>query len=240
MRDVLTFNGRSLADFNTFFDGSKSFGSPEPDYDIISIPGRNGDLSIYNNRYKDMNISIPCFIRDNFLENYRNLMAFLNSAHGYLRLESSKEPEYFRKALFLGSVEPTTYAFNASGKFTLNFRCHPQRYLKIGEEPIIYTPLPGDTVWTLRNPTHQTAKPNFRVYGIGQVYVNNKTFTTSDLSAGYYLDVDSEICEVTMGPYNMNSHFAGTFPLLEPGDNEIKCQTTLVSRIEVTPRWFEI
>ena len=238
MRDVLIYNGRSLADFNTFFDGSKSFGTPEPDYDIISIPGRNGDLSIFNNRYKDINISVPCFIRDNFLENYRNLMAFLNSSHGYLRLESSKEPLHYRKALFLGTVEPTTSSFNKSGKFTLNFRCHPQRYLKIGETPITLTI--GEGPWIIRNPTLQEAKPIFRVYGVGQTKVNNKTFTTSDLAAGLYLDVDSDLCEVSMGPYNMNDHFAGVFPLFPPGDNEIVCTSAYITKIEVTPRWFDI
>ena len=59
--DELTYNGRQFSEFNTFFDGSKAFGTPEKDYELVEIMGRNGNLSIYNDRFKDITLPFPCF-----------------------------------------------------------------------------------------------------------------------------------------------------------------------------------
>ena len=134
--DELSYNGKNFSEFNTFFDGSKAFGSPEKDYELVEIMGRNGSLSIYNDRFKDILLPFPCFVRSAFLTHYRQLVEFLNSQHGYLRLETSKEPNHFRKALFQGIVEPQTTPFNHGGQFTINFLAKPQRFLKSGETPV--------------------------------------------------------------------------------------------------------
>lgn len=239
-RDTLVYNGRALTEFNVFFDGSKSFGTPEKDYELISIPGRNGDLSIFNNRYKDITVTFPCFIRDNFVENYRNLMAFLNGSNGYLRLETSKEPDHFRKALFLGSVEPKTGAFNKSGHFDLTFRCNPQRWLKSGEK---WTHIEGGaSVYfsTIYNPTLQPAKPLIRLYGTGSVDMGTGHFATVGTNVYDYVDIDCDICDVyTEGGINLNNKFNGTFPVLLPGENQIGVMGS-PCEIDVQPRWYEI
>ena len=256
MRDVITFAGRSLSDFNTFMDQSKSFGSPEKDYEIISIPGRNGDLSIYNNRFKDITVSIPCFIRDNFLENYRALMQYLNSVDGYQRFETSKEPEYFRKALFLGSVEPATSAFNKSGKFTLNFRLNPQRWLKSAED---WVDLSSEDIYYFDNPTNMPAKPIFRFYENGNIYVSSvdsssgtDVFTvTGEVkitnNVDKYVDIDCETfdCYSESGGVITNRNADVTFdvdPIVMPGKNLIVYHVTNPGEIilEIIPRFFMI
>lgn len=226
-RDVLVYNGRALSEFNVFFDGSKSFGSPEKDYEFISIPGRNGDLSIFNNRFKDITITFPCFIKENFVENFRNLTQFLNETHGYLRLETSKEPDYFRKALFLGTSDPKTGSFNKSGTFDLTFRCQPQRWLKSAEDMINVT-----NGWQVFNPTNMPAKPLFRFWGngtvnvidpndidgfIGRIHVTNNAYPS-------YVDIDCETfdCYSESDGIIVNRNADVTFeadPVLMPGEN---------------------
>lgn len=132
----MRFNGKDFADFGVHVDESKAFGSPEKDYELVEIMGRNGNLSIYNDRFKDITLPFPCFIRTGFIEKYRSLLAYLNSQTGYQRLETDKEPNHFRKALFQGIVDPQTTAFNHGGFFTVNFLAHPQRFLKSGEIPV--------------------------------------------------------------------------------------------------------
>lgn len=238
MRDVLTYAGKSFSDFFTVFDGSKAFGSPEKDYDVVSIVGRSGDLSYYNGRFKDITLPFPCFIRYNFLENFRNLTEYLNTVEGYQRLETSKEPNHFRKALFLGVVEPQTTPFNHSGHFTIEFRCHPQRWLKSGEKAIKIT-----AGRYLRNPTLQTAKPLLRIYGIGSVTIEGVEITIDSSiseSTAYtgYVDVDCEIMDAYVGDTNMNNYIhAGEFPVLKPGLNSITLDGVTC---DITPRWFEI
>lgn len=235
MKDELIYGGKSFSEFNTFFDGSKSFGTPEKEYEIISIPGRSGDLSIFNNRYKDIVITFPCFIRQNFLENFRNLTEYLNSLNGYQRLETSKEPDHFRKALFLGLVNPVTGPFNHSGSFEIAFRCNPQRWLKLGEEWFEYTPSQPSVIF---NPTLQPAKPLIRATGGGVVTVGNKSFNLRSTHGFEYVDVDCDICDVYSNDgQNLNGNFSGSFPTIEPGRNQI---IALNATIKIQPRWYEI
>lgn len=242
MKDVLVYGGKSFEEFNTFFDGSKSFGTPEKDYEIISIPGKSGDLSIFNNRYKDQTIDFPCFIRSNFIRNFRSLTEYLNSLNGYQRLETSKEPNHFRKALFLGLVEPKTTPFNHGGSFTISFRCNPQRWLKSGE---IWMRFEGTSLSNhayLFNPTLQPAKPLIRVYGTGIVNVNNKTFNLTSTDTYDYVDIDCEVGNVytiSNGNYiNLNNNFSGVFPVLEVGENTFWSNNG--NTLEIQPRWYEI
>ena len=251
MMDTITFGGRTLSDFNAFFDQSKSFASPEKDYEIISIPGRNGDLSIYNNRFKDFNVSIPCFIRDNFLENYRALMQYLNGVDGYKRFETSKEPDYFRKALFLGSVEPNTSPFNKSGKFTLNFRLNPQRWLKSSESLVDITNQSND--WTVNNPTNMPSKPLFDFRGNGEILIKDslnttiygKITVTNNSGSDVMIDCETFDC-YTITQYGITNRNADvTFnvdPELKIGENYISWTSSqsLGTVIEIAPRFFVI
>ena len=242
MRDVLVYGGKSFAEFNTFFDGSKSFGTPEKDYEIISIPGRSGDLSVFNNRYKDQTIDFPCFIRNNFLENYRALTEYLNSLNGYQRLETSKEPYHFRKALFLGLVEPQTGSFNKSGSFTISFRCNPQRWLKEGENWLTFDTTRGTDHRSIFNPTLQPAKPIIRCYGAGLTFFGGKSFNLQRVDSYDYVDVDCEtknVYTVSNGVMiNLNTNFSGTFPSFEPGETSFYSQNGY--KMEIMPRWYEI
>lgn len=229
--DVLTYNGKAFSEFNTFFDGSKAFGSPEKDYEYFEILGRNGSLSRYNNRLKDIYLEFPCFIRTGFIDNYRNLLSFLNSAEGYCRLESSKEPNVFRLAVFEGAVEPTTTPFNHGGYFTIRFRCKPQRFYKSGELWVT----PGSQIF---NPTGQTARPIIRIYGSGSFMIGNKTVTVNTAGTSY-IDLDCETMDAYEGAYNRNGNIETDFEQvgLKPGNNGI---TVNGVTLKIMPRWFDV
>lgn len=245
MRDVLTFNGRALSEFNVFFDLSETFINPEKDYEIISIPGRNGDLSIYNNKFKDITISIPCFFRSNFLENYRNLMQFLNGVTGFQRLESSKEPNLYRKALFVGSVTPTTGSFLKSGKFTLTFKCHPQRWLKSSEEYIVV-----DDAYEFYNPTNMPSKPMIRITGNGRINITdaNHQFTgrvevANNEDRTVYIDCETYDSYSIENDETVNRNADVTFlvdPVIVPGDVYITWYRINQGSFAIMPRFFFI
>lgn len=226
----MRFNGKDFADFGVFVDESKAFGSPEKDYELVEIMGRNGNLSIYNDRFKDITLPFPCFIRTGFIEKYRSLLAYLNSQTGYQRLETDKEPNHFRKALFQGIVDPQTTAFNHGGFFTVNFLAHPQRFLKSGEIPVSATEL-----W---NPTYFDSHPLIRCYGNGSLMINSQTITVA--SNPYdYVDIDCDIMDAFYGANNANSYvsFDTDSVVLKSGVNSI---THNMTKVEITPRWYEI
>ena len=233
--DELSYNGKNFSDFNTFFDGSKAFGSPEKDYELVEIMGRNGSLSIYNDRFKDILLPFPCFVRTNFLPSYRGLTQFLNSQHGYKRLETTKEPNHYRMALFQGIVEPQTTPFNHGGLFTINFLSKPQRYLKSGEEKVTIT---ADT--TINNPTLFPAYPLIRIFGSGTVTINNQVITISAHSLDY-IDINCDLMDAYCGATNANQYVSfsdNEYITLQSGVNGIELDD--VTSIEITPNWYEI
>ena len=226
----MRFNGKDFAEFGVFVDESKAFGSPEKDYELVEILGRNGNLSIYNDRFKDITLPFPCFIRTGFIAKYRSLLAYLNSQTGYQRLETDKEPNHFRKALFQGIVDPQTTAFNHGGFFTVNLLAHPQRFLKSGEIPVSATEL-----W---NPTYFDSHPLIRCYGNGSLMINSQTITVA--SNPYdYVDIDCDIMDAFYGANNANSYvsFDTDSVVLKSGVNSI---THNMTKVEITPRWYEI
>ena len=226
----MRFNGKDFADFGVHVDESKAFGSPEKDYELVEIMGRNGNLSIYNDRFKDITLPFPCFIRTGFIEKYRSLLAYLNSQTGYQRLETDKEPNHFRKALFQGIVDPQTTAFNHGGFFTVNLLAHPQRFLKSGEIPVSATEL-----W---NPTYFDSHPLIRCYGNGSLMINSQTITVAS-NPYEYVDIDCDIMDAFCGANNANSYvsFDTDSVVLRSGTNSI---THDMTKVEITPRWYEI
>ena len=245
--NTLIYNGKSFADFETYTDFSQSFSTPEKDVEIISIPGRNGDLSIFNNRFMDQEISFPCYIRKDFIKNFRQLTEWLNSINGYQRLESSKEPDYFRDALFLGAVEPTPGQFTKDGHFSIRFRVHPQRWLKSSLEMINVT-----NNYAIYNPCNMPAKPIIRFEGNGSVSLTNADWeligqvTIANNASPSYVDIDCETYDAYSldGQGNVvNRNADVTFvidPKIVPGENHITWYIVNSGSVYLTPRFFNI
>ena len=248
MISTIIYNGRSFSEFGVFADLSQTLGSPEKDYDFISIPGRNGDLSIFNDKFKDIEFAVHCYIKNDFVQNYRNLIDFLNESHGYLRFETSKEPDYYREALFLGEVDPIVRPFNRNGSFDLAFRCHPQRWLKSSLEMIDV-----GANYKIFNPTNMPAKPLIRFIGNGELrFVVDEEIigkiTIRNNASPSYVDIDCE----TYDAYSVdgqgdvvNRNGDVTFdidPYIPPG--ECSLPYTIVGQgayhIYLTPRFFSI
>lgn len=232
MYDVLTFNGVSFADYNTFYDSSQIFVTPEKQTEFFEIPGRSGDLSIFQNRYANVSIPYDCFIRKNFIENYTNLMNFLLSQDGYGRLENTKEADVYRMAQFVSPTEPETGAFLKYGTFTLTFNCKPQKWLKTGE---IATYV--DSSVTLLNPTRFEAKPLIAVTGTGSITINGKALTLSTNTSTTYIDCD--IQDAYEGTTNRNGDLTvpNGFPTLTAGTNTISVSGCTIN---LYPRWWRL
>lgn len=252
MISTIIYNGRAFSEFGVFADLSHTLGSPEKDYDLISIPGRNGDLSIFNDKFKDIEFTVHCYIKNDFVQNYRNLIDFLNESHGYLRFETSKEPDYYREALFLGGVDPIVRPFNRNGSFDLAFRCHPQRWLKWAEEWIDATS-EGTYTWTNENPTNMPAKPRLQFRGNGTItfygsgHIANAVITVTN-NASSYVEIDCETFDCyseSLGLItnrNADVSFNGD-PELIPGENNVVYSTSYTGAepvIQIMPRFFEI
>lgn len=233
MNDV-TYNGTALSTYGCFLNQHFSFPSPEKDYELVEVLGRDGALVINNDRFRTIELSIPCYINTNFITNYRNLMAFLNSQNGFQKLQFDFEPNHFRKALVMNQTEPNVYSFARNGSFTLVFTCMPQRWLTSGENWATFT-----ADGTITNPTLFDAKPIIRIYGSGDVGIGSQTITLTQAGTAY-VDVDCDIMDAYEGSTNMNQYLQVTdFPVLHSGSNGVTLGTG-VTKVEIMPRWYEI
>lgn len=231
----LTYNGKNFSEFGAFYDSHSAFDSPERDVEMVEVYGRNGDYIIDNDRFRNIEVTFPCYINTSFLTSYRALMAFLQSSKGYNRLEYSQEPNHYRMAAFIAGSQPTPNQLHNSGQFLVVFNCKPQRYLKTGDTAVDCTSLASIT-----NPTLFPAKPLIRLYGTGTLGIGSQYITVSAHSYPY-IDVDCELMDARYGMTNCNQYvsFSTTdYITLEAGANAL--DNDGFSQVEITPRWYEV
>lgn len=229
---TLSFNGKPFSDFNAFYDGSELFSIPEKDLTFYEIPGRNGDLTISNDRFKNIERSVNCFIRSDFKQNYSDLMNYLASQEGYGRIETDTIDDIFMMAQFTGNIAPNTGAFLKYGQFTISFNFKPQKWLKEGENAISIS-----SSQTITNPTLMVAKPLIEVSGTGSIGINDSLLELAENTSTTYIDCDIE--DAYEGTINRNLDLTVTngFPRLYAGENTI---TVTGCTINLIPRWWRL
>lgn len=242
---VIIFNGKSSRDYGIVVETPPDHAWPEKDYDVVHVPGRNGDLLFDNGSYKNVARSYEVALgrRDgNFYEMVDRILTWLHSASGYARLEDSYEPEYYRLAAYREG-QSLTNILGQAGRATITFDCKPQRYLKEGEEGRVFTSS-GRSIW---NPTLFTSFPLIKMTMTANtaavLTVNNCTVS---IAASTYtnntLCIDSELQDVYSGTSNKNSIITlntGSFPVLSSGDNEISFSGG-ITKVEVVPKWWTL
>lgn len=234
MRNYFVFDGKSSAEYDAWIASSNAFDGAEHDEEVIEIPGRNGALVFSNGRWKNFVAAVDCYIPHDMRTNVDGLRAFLSSKYGYCRYEEAIKPDEFRLARFLGP-----FSLSASDRvgaaFTLSFDMKPQRFLKSGEIPAVYT-----ASGRIYNPTLYPARPLVRCYGrSGTVTVNGTPVKVTGCSA--YADIDCDLMEVYEGATSRNGTTTlvnGAFPEMDPGENAVSFSGW--SRVEIIPRWWTI
>lgn len=232
IRNYMTIGGKSTEDFNIYISGEGTFASPERDYETVSVPGRNGDLTFDNGRFKNKPLTYPAFITKNYKENLTAFEDFVGSLRGYVRIEDTYHPDEFRMGIFKGGMSPKNSAANLAGEFDISFDVKPQRFLKEGEKVVSFT-----ANGSIKSPTLQESKPLLRVYGTGTVGIGDTTITIS--SADVYTDIDCETEDAYKGAVNCNGNISVTnhrFPVLK-GETGISLGGS-VTKVEITPRWW--
>lgn len=236
MRHYLTFNGRSTFDFGIFISGESTYSAPERNVTSQEVAGRNGNLLFDQGNFKNITVKYPAYITEELPSRIRDFLNYAGSQIGYQRLEDSYHPYEFRMGRFKSNPNIETRGYmNRSGKFTLEFDCKPQRFLKSGEETIEIL-----TSGAVFNRTEFASKPMLRVYGTGAgtVGIGSETITISLISS--YVDIDCEIMDAYKGATNCNKNVSFTGEItLSPGTTNVALTGNL-TKIEITPRWFII
>ena len=237
---VIIFNGIPSTNYGIHVETPPVYATPEHDYEVVHIPGRNGDLVIDNGSYKNVTRKYSISVGEidgNFTTLAAGVSEWLHSASGYARLEDSYESDYFRLAYYVADAEMENL-FHQAGKMSIEFNCKPARFLKAGERAVPFT-----TAGSISNPTFQKSFPKLTVVvsGSGTLTIGDQTITISGLTGSTRMVIDSELQDVyeegSLTNLNSKVSFSDGFPLLSPGVNTITFTGSITS-VEVIPRWW--
>ncbi len=169
---TLNFDGTSLRSYGVYISGEATFNAPAREVEMISIPGRSGQLALDKGRFENIEVTYPAGIyadtEADFAEAVSELRNFLCSRSGYCRIEDDYNPNEFRMGIYKSGLEVTPALLKA-GEFDLVFDCKPQRWLKSGEDKISVQD--GDTI---TNPTLFEASPLLEIAGTGWIHINGE------------------------------------------------------------------
>lgn len=135
----LIYGGINSEDYKAYITNAGLYKSPEKRYKKYTVPGRNGDLLEDTETFENVEVEYPFCVYENCDINLQEYVASMRRKKGYQRIEDTFHPEYYRMGAFLDEFEPkrvTEEAGMCHG--VLKFDCMPQKWLKSGEEPMIF------------------------------------------------------------------------------------------------------
>ena len=252
------YNGFNSADYGVFISGVGIFPAPERIVDVITVPGRSGNIIFDNKRFENIDVTVPCYIPRRFQNRFADFKAAILSDTGYHRLEFSQDADHFREAYVTGPITPSTGPLNRSGQFDITFHCKPQRFLKLGERTIVLT-----GTGEITNPTLYHAKPLIQITGTqhGSFMLDFSGGAGSNESWNVIVN-DNVTGIMYLDSYTGNAYYERTsggtaykipinnkiqtqpsgFPQLRPGYNKIVVSNMsgTVTRMQVYPRWWTV
>lgn len=238
MANDINYAGKSFRDdLGLYVDSIESYGTPKKSYTFHEVLGRNGSLAVDDHRFEDHEETFSCYIREDFVPNFRNVQAFFNSLKGYQRLERSNEPDYFEMGLYEGEISASPTQLLRAGIFPFRLRLHPEKWLKSGE-----TAVNMSASSTLENPTLFESKPMIRIYGTGTVNINSDYITIDGSSPFTFIDLDCETMNASSAGDNANQYteiLNDAEITLKPGNNAVAYSGN-ITKVEITPRWYTI
>ena len=235
---IIKYNGISTDEVGIVVETPPDYEIPERNYEIIPVPGRNGDVVIDLNSYKNVvreyNIAIGEEDGD-FSVLSSKIANWLYSGHGYLRLEDSYLPEYYMMAAII-APNNIINILQQAGRATVQFNRKPQRFLKSGDRQITVT-----KQTTLFNPTQFNSKPLIIVNGTGSGVVNIGGYSVKIDNLEDEITIDCELEESYKGTDNQNNKvtLSNGYPLLVPRDNIVNFSGG-ITKVTIIPRWWTI
>lgn len=243
---VIIFNGKSSKDCRIEVEKPPGYSVPHREYEVVHVPGRNGDLIHNNNSYENITAEYEVSIAVPDHASYAHTMAkvqeWLHQKSGYLRLEDSYDDDCYRMAYYDEESKIENY-FNKAGKFTITFNCKPGRWLKSGENVVHI----GSSGQTLVNPTEFRSDPLIQVHGSGSgyFYIKNCVVVINAITDGMIIDSDLMDVYALSGEeiINLNGDVefqpVDEFPKLEAGTNIITFKEGITS-LDIVPRWWKL
>lgn len=211
--EYVEFNGVKTSDYNVIASGGDAFNAPARVYEMIDIPGRDGQFALDMGRFENIDVPYHCTNHEpndmaTFRANLDGLRNAFLSARGYQRLEDTFHPDEYRMAVYKSGLEAKMIGQAYASEFDLVFNCKPQRFLKSGETAVSVA-----SGGTITNPTAFESKPLIEFGGYGTMTVNGYPIT---ITAGTLGEIT--LANASTGPYSSSGTTYFNQTLLNTGD----------------------
>lgn len=163
----------------------------------------------------------------------QHISRWLLGPQGYRKLEDSYLPWLFRKAIYAGPADISSF-FTKYGRITLEFNCMPQKWLKSGQVPVdvqdgaqLFND--GESAF----PLIEIAGTGSGTFGIGDSIIQISEIPENGMT------IDSDTQNAYSGIQNCNGLItvSGGFPVLKSGINNISYSGGITAA-KITPRWW--
>lgn len=229
---------------------------PRRKIEVISIPGRSGDIILSQDAFSDYEQQYSVFVDSKKYGSLDTIMPaiteWLLGNPGYQRLEDSFEPQFYRLAYVTGG-EDFINIFNEYGEGTLTLICDPRRFYKDGELPITLT-VSGKTIY---GPSIFKAKPlikitlnnavnSFSSNSSSYIKFNNNDFMqfksngSKGQLASLVYDLDVERHTVYSNGVEINDYIDGRYEDLLLEKETLVRFGSNVQSVKIIPKWFTI
>lgn len=125
--EYFTFGGTSSASFNFIIVDNDNLSGFENDFELVSVPGRTGDLIINNGRKKNKEINIKAYVD---LEGLGDAKTVANNINNWLTGEVTYKPLVFSddlikyEAIVIGAIS-ITEVIEGLLEISFKFNCKP-------------------------------------------------------------------------------------------------------------------
>lgn len=239
---MIKFAGIRSDDMNLIVEHYPQKIFPERSYEVIEVPGRDGDIVIDNGNFKNYRQSYSVFIDSNdpdeaYYQRVTSKIAeWLLSNPGYQRLEDSYDPEFYRMAYYSGGSNFSNF-FNTYGRGTIEFTCAPRRYYKTGDE---IRSLDNGNV--LHSPSEFRADPIYIITASSSspsISVNGNSFTLTGVLPGSDITIDTQNHTAKYANGTNAMIYSGVFEHLQlPKESTISF--TGASALRIKPGWWTL
>ena len=243
MHNWLEFNGQKSTDLGLTVERIPNSNRPARKYDRYSVPGRNGDIFVFQDAWENIEQSYEICWKGTPVDTGYSIAEWLFGSSGYQMLTDSYDPLHYRNAVFLGpyDVENTLMRY---GRATITFDCDPRRFLNSGLTWInidkwIY-PNPGTQVV---NPTPFPGLPVFELTCSTNGCRLFSTGTTLNISktGSFVIDCSKESIVDENGDPAFDSVW-GKFPRLRVGTTYVSFDDPGVNPVtcKMQPNWWTL
>lgn len=215
MNENYKWKGESFNSKGIIIEKTPIANKPKHSYTQYTIPGRNGFLSIDNQTYETLSLSLECHL-DTSIADMDEIRAWLDG-YGELQIDSDKKYTGF----IANSIKFDKITHFR--KFIIQFTLQPIA------KAVSTTTINGLTTTTFDSDSYARAFPTITITGSGDItcYINNVGFNIYDADGTYILDCEAKV--ITKNGINQSMSMSGDFPYIISGTNEITKAGTITS-----------